>query len=109
MGETLHDKEQIFESLMGEDQRYFEGKRNWLRQQNLDEIFDEAETKSVLNALDSIDKIWENIYDTKQEYHVFSERLKENEKFLATANAEFEEMEKGFLNSLTRSTLSNLK
>ncbi|EDS89642.1 hypothetical protein EHI8A_091340 [Entamoeba histolytica HM-1:IMSS-B] len=103
--ETPQEKEQIYENLMTEDQRYFEGKRNWLRQQSLEEIFEPNEINTILNALNSVDRLWENIYETKRRYHKFNQEMKENEDFLSSINKQFDEMEKSFLSSITQNTI----
>ena len=91
------EKEEEYESIMNKDQQFLDARKNWFRNQRLDEFLTEDEVMIVSNVLDTFDNLWKNMDRTKAKYHDFHIQLKENERTLATLNKELDEMENAFI------------
>ncbi|KAL7715440.1 Uncharacterized protein QTN25_007061 [Entamoeba marina] len=96
------DKEDVYERMMNEDQDYFEGKRQWLQTQNLDDMFNEQEIKAIGTTLHTVERLWQNMSSSKDQYHITNQQLQPVEEFLQTINKEFDETEKTFLANITQ-------
>lgn len=91
------EKEEEYESMMNKDQQYLNTKKNWFRNQRLDEFLTEEEVMIVSNVLDTFDSLWNNMERTKMKYQDFHLQLKENERTLSNLNKELDEMENAFM------------
>ena len=90
------DKEEEYTSMMNKDQQYLESKKNWFRNQRLDEFLTDEEIMVVSCVLDTFDNLWKNMERTKMKYQDFHSQLKENEKSLSNLNKELDELENTF-------------